>query len=162
MTQPQAWAIRPASASDVTLLLELVRELAAFVNLAAEVKTDETTLRQNLFGPQVAAEAWLAFAGHDAVGYAVTFPTFSTFLGRPGWYLEDLFIREPFRHRGYGRTLFRHLAREANRRGYPRFEWTVLAWNHAAMQFYETLGANVLPDNRTCRLTGDALARLNT
>lgn len=144
------------------LLLELVRELAAFVNLATEVQTDEATLRQNLCGPRPAAEAILAFVASEAVGYAVFFPTFSTFLGRPGLYLEDLFIRPRFRQRGYGRTLFQHLAREANRRGCPRFEWTVLAWNNAAIRFYETFGATLLPDSRTCRLDGEALKSLGT
>jgi len=162
MTPPDELEIHAATTDDAPLLLELIRELAAFVNLTAEVQTDESTLRKHLFDSHATASAWLAFVGHDAVGYAVTFPTFSTFLGRPGVYLEDLFIRERLRQRGYGRAFFQFLAREANRRGCPRFEWTVLAWNSAAIQFYESFGAAVLPDNRTCRLAGAALASLGT
>jgi len=160
MKPPDELAIRPAIENDAPLLLELVRELAAFVNLSADVMTDEAMLRQNLFGPKAAAEALLAFSSGEAAGYAVFFPTFSTFLGQPGLYLEDLFVRSRFRHRGYGRTLFRHVAREANRRGCPRLEWTVLAWNNAAIKFYESSGAMVLPENRTCRLSGEALRNL--
>ena len=160
MTSPEELEIRAATAHDTPLLLELIRELAAFVNQADKVQTDEPRLGEHLFGSCATASAWLAFVSDDAVGYAVTFPTFSTFLGRPGVYLEDLFIRDRFRQRGYGRTFFRFLAREANRRGCPRFEWTVLAWNNAAIQLYESFGAVVLPDTRTCRLAGKALVSL--
>ena len=112
-----------------------------------------------MFSQSSTAEAWLATLAGQPVGYAVTFPIFSTFLGRSGLYLEDLYIRPAFRHRGYGRALLEHLAREANRRGCPRLDWNVLAWNAAAIRFYESLGATMLRDNRVCRLTGPALQR---
>jgi len=118
---------------------------------------DDDRLRAQLFGPRPAAEALLAFVGDEPVAFAVFFQNFSTFLGRPGLYLEDLFVRPAHRRRGYARALLLHLAREANRRGCGRFEWTVLDWNAPAIAFYQGLGAQILAEWRVCRLTGDAL-----
>ena len=154
-----ALTIRAAVEADVPLLLQFIRDLAEYEKLAHEVVADENRLRQSLFGSHASAEALLGFAGTEPAAFAVFFHNFSTFLGKPGLYLEDLFVRPAFRRRGYGRAMLVHLAREANRRGCGRFEWAVLDWNRPAIEFYEQLGARVLPDWRVCRLTGEALAR---
>lgn len=151
--------IRPATEADIPVLGQLIRELADYERLSHEVVVEDAALREQLFGPRPAAEALLGFAGAEAVAYAIFFQNFSTFLGRPGIFLEDLFVREPHRRRGYGRAMLLHLAQEANRRGCGRFEWNVLNWNTPAIRFYESLGAQVLPEWRTCRLTGTALAQ---
>jgi GNAT superfamily N-acetyltransferase len=154
-----ALTIRAAVEADVPLLLQFIRDLAEYEKLAHEVVADENRLRQSLFGSHASAEALLGFAGAEPAAFAVFFHNFSTFLGKPGLYLEDLFVRPAFRRRGYGRAMLAYLAREANRRGCGRFEWAVLDWNRPAIEFYEQLGARVLPDWRVCRLTGEALAR---
>jgi GNAT superfamily N-acetyltransferase len=151
--------IRPATHDDVPLLGQFIRELAAYEKLSHEVVVDDARLREELFGPRTVAEALLGFAGAAPAACAIFFHNFSTFLGRRGIYLEDLFVREAFRRRGYGRAMLTHLAREANRRGCGRFEWSVLDWNAPAIAFYAGMGARVLPEWRTCRLDGDALAR---
>ena len=120
----------------------------------------EADLRASLFGATKTAEVVLAVAGDSAIGFAVFFTHFSTFLGRPGLYLEDLFVRREWRGRGIGRQLLAYLAALAVERQYGRMEWAVLDWNADAIRFYERLGARLLPDWRICRLTGDALARL--
>lgn len=153
------WRIRSATRADVPLVLQFIRELAEFAKLAHEVETDEATLGAQLFGTRPAAEVLLAFVDDEPVAFAVFFQNFSTFLGRPGIYLEDLYVRPAHRRHGGGRAILEHLAREANRRGCGRFEWAVLEWNAPAIAFYEKLGAQLLPDWRVCRLTGDALAR---
>jgi len=156
------FTIRPATASDVPLLLEFIRDLAEFEKLAHECLADEASLHAALFGPRPCAEALLGFAGEEPAAFAIFFQNFSTFLARPGIHLEDLFVRPAFRRRGYAKAMLAHLAREANRRGCGRFEWAVLDWNAPAITFYESLGAAVLPDWRVCRLTGNALARFGT
>lgn len=153
------FTIRPATESDLPLLLQFIRDLAEYENLAHECVADEAKLRTAMFGPRPCAEALLGFAGDEPAAFAVFFQNFSTFLAQPGIYLEDLFVRPAFRRRGYAKALLTHLAREANRRGCGRFEWAVLEWNKPAIQFYEAFGATVLPDWRVCRLSGDALAR---
>ncbi len=152
--------IRPATADDVALLAQFIRDLADYENLAHEVVVDDPKLREQLFGTRPAAEALLGFVDGEPVAFAVFFQNFSTFLGRPGLYLEDLFVRPVHRRRGYGRAMLEHLAREANRRGCGRFEWSVLHWNAPAIAFYESLGARLLPDWRVCRLAGEALTAL--
>lgn len=154
-----SFTIRPATESDIPLLLQFIRDLAEYEKLSHECAADEAKLRAAMFGQRPCAEALLGFAGHEPAAFAVFFQNFSTFLARPGIYLEDLFVRPAHRRRGYAKALLEHLAREANRRGCGRFEWTVLDWNKPAIEFYEKLGATVLPDWRVCRLTGDALAR---
>ncbi len=155
---PAPFAIRPATAADIPLLLQFIRDLAEYEKLAHECVADEDKLRAALFGPRPCGEALLGFAGEEPAAFAIFFQNLSTFLAKPGIYLEDLFVRPAFRRRGYAKQMLKHLAREANRRGCGRFEWTVLDWNKPAIEFYESLGAKVLPDWRVCRLSGDALA----
>jgi GNAT superfamily N-acetyltransferase len=152
--------IRPATVDDVPLVRQCILELAEYEKLAAEVVVSDHGLREQLFGrPKPAAEVLLGFVEAEPAAFAVYFENFSTFLGKPGIYLEDLFVRPAFRRQGHGRAMLEHLAREANRRGCGRFEWSVLDWNAPAIAFYESFGARVLPEWRTCRLTGEALAR---
>jgi GNAT superfamily N-acetyltransferase len=146
----------------VPLILQLVRDLAAFEKLTHEVEATGEKLRTALFPAdgRPTAECLLAFADDNApAGFAVYFTNYSTFLAQPGLYLEDLFVRPEFRNRGIGKALLLHVARLANQRGCGRMEWTVLDWNKPAQAFYQKLGATVLPDWRICRLTGPALAR---
>jgi len=153
--------IRPAGPDDVPLILKLIRHLAEFEKLAHEVEATEARLGAALFPEdgRPAAECVLAFEGDDPAGFALYFATFSTFLARPGIYLEDLFVVPERRGRGIGRALILHLARLANERGCGRMEWAVLDWNEAAIRFYESLGARRLQDWTTCRLAGEALAK---
>jgi GNAT superfamily N-acetyltransferase len=154
--------IRPATDADVPLILQLVRDLAAFENLTHEVEATGEKLRAALFPAEgrPTAECLLAFADDPVpAGFAVYFTNYSTFLAKPGLYLEDLFVRPEFRQRGIGKALLLHVARLANQRGCGRMEWTVLDWNESAQAFYKKLGATVLPDWRICRLTGAALAK---
>src|SRR5215470_2901110 len=124
------------------------------------VSATEATLRDSLFGPQPGAEVVLAFAGDAPVGFSVFFHNFSTFLGKRGLWLEDLFVKPQFRGQGYGRELLLHVARIAHQRGCGRFEWAVLDWNQSAIDFYTSLGAVALDDWTIHRVTGDALAKL--
>ena len=154
--------IRPATDADVPLILQLVRDLAAFENLTHEVEATGEKLRTALFPAdgRPTAECLLAFTGDNTpAGFAVYFTNYSTFLAKPGLYLEDLFVRPEFRQRGIGKALLLHVARLANQRGCGRMEWTVLDWNESAQSFYKKLGATVRPDWRICRLTGAALAK---
>jgi GNAT superfamily N-acetyltransferase len=153
--------IRAATPDDVPVVLELVRELADYERLSHLVTATEEDFRTALFGPQPAAEAVLALEGDTAVGFALYFHNFSTFLGRKGLWLEDLFVRPAFRHRGYGKALLLHLARLAAERGCGRFEWAALDWNTPAWEFYRARGATPLEDWTMFRVTGEALARLS-
>jgi GNAT superfamily N-acetyltransferase len=158
MTAPLT--IRAATHDDVPTLLELVRALAEYERLSHLVVADERVLARELFGPASHVEAILGFAGGAPVGFAVYFHNFSTFLGRRGLYLEDLFVRPEHRRQGYGRALLLHVARLAHARGCGRFEWMALDWNEPAIRFYKSLGAAELAEWRLFRVTGDALARL--
>jgi len=158
MTQPLE--IRAATRDDVPTLLELVRALAEYEQLTHLVAADEQRLTRELFAPASHVEAILGFAGGAAVGFAVYFHNFSTFLGRSGLYLEDLFVRPEHRRCGYGRALLLHVARLAHARGCGRFEWMALDWNEPAIRFYKSLGAAEMAEWRLFRVTGDALARL--
>ncbi len=151
--------LRPAAPGDVPLILALIRELAGFERLAHEVTADESLLEQHLFGTRPAAEVILAFdrTTRAPAGFALFFQNFSTFLAKPGIYLEDLFVRPEFRGRGLGRTLLARLGALALARGCGRLEWAVLDWNEDAIGFYQKLGARVLDDWRICRVTGPAL-----
>ena len=153
------FTIRPAAETDIPLALQFIRDLAEYEKLAHEVVVDEAQLRESLFGSRPCAEVLLGFAGAEPAAFAVFFQNFSTFLGKPGIYLEDLFVRPAFRRRGYAKALLTHLAREANRRECGRFEWAVLDWNAPAIAFYEKFGAVILKEWRVCRVTGDALTR---
>jgi GNAT superfamily N-acetyltransferase len=153
--------IRPASEADAPLILSLIGELAEFERLSHEVIADEGALRRHLFGERPAAEVLLAFApGEEPAAFALFFQNFSTFLGRPGIYLEDLYVRPAFRRQGLGQTLLRRIARLAAERDCGRFEWSVLDWNENAIGLYQKLGAQVLEDWRICRVTGEALRTL--
>jgi GNAT superfamily N-acetyltransferase len=154
--------IRPATPGDLPVILRFVRELAAFEKLLHEVEADEGRLHASLFpdGGQPKAECVLAFADAVPAGFALFFTNYSTFLGKPGIYLEDLFVSLEFRGKGVGRALLVHVARTARDRGCGRMEWSVLSWNKTAIDFYESLGATVMPDWRICRLTGEALGRI--
>jgi GNAT superfamily N-acetyltransferase len=153
--------IRMARTEDVPTILDLIHQLAAYEKLSHEVEATAERLRRTLFPSdgRPAAECILAFADGEPAGYGVYFTTYSTFLAKPGLYLEDLFVRPDRRQRGIGRAILLHVARLANQRGCGRMEWTVLDWNRPAIDFYASLGAQTLPDWRVCRLKGHALAR---
>lgn len=152
-------AIRAAGEEDIPRLHRLIRDLAEYEKLAHLVVGTEDRLREELFGERPVIEAALAWEGARAVGFALWFQSYSTFLARRGMWLEDLFVEPEFRGRGHGLALLRHCARLAVARGCARFEWSVLDWNEPAIAFYRAAGAEVLPDWRICRMTGDALAR---
>jgi GNAT superfamily N-acetyltransferase len=152
--------IAPARPGDVELIVTLIRELAEFERLLHEVRIAPDDLRRDLFGARPYAEAVIARVGDEAVGFALWFHNYSTFLAKPGLYLEDLFVLPEWRGQGVGRRLLSHLARIAVARGCGRMEWSVLDWNEPAMGFYRKLGATVMEDWRICRLTGDTLVQM--
>ena len=152
--------IEPARAQDTAILHSLVRGLAEYERLVHQMVGTEAQLRDELFGDHPVIEAVIGWEAGRAVGFALFFHNFSTFLARRGLYLEDLFVLPDARGRGYGKALIRHLARLAVARECGRFEWAVLDWNRPAIDFYRALGADLLPDWRICRLTGDALKQL--
>ncbi|MGH7805167.1 MAG: GNAT family N-acetyltransferase [Candidatus Binatia bacterium] len=152
--------IRPATEADVPVVLRLIRALAEYEKLTHEVVATEAAIRDGLFGPRRSAAAILAHLGEEPVGFALYFQTFSTFLGRPGIYLEDLFVEERFRGRGVGKRLLAHLAAIAVERGCGRLEWSVLDWNEPALRFYRSLGAGPNDGWTVYRLTGAALEDL--
>lgn len=152
--------IAPATRADVPAILEMIHGLADFERLEHLCIASEDDIERALFGDQARVEVVLAWEGDRTAGFALFFHNFSTFLGRRGLYLEDLFVRPEFRRRGYGRALLIHLARLAVERGCGRFEWAVLDWNASAIGFYRQLGAQILPEWRITRVTGAALASL--
>jgi len=152
--------IRPAAVADVPVILDLIRALATYERAPNEVTATESGLTEVLFGDKPAAEVLLAFENKTAVGFAVFFYNFSTWLGRPGLYLEDLFVRPEDRGKGYGRALLIHLAKIARERGCGRMEWAVLDWNEPAIQFYRKLGAKPMHEWTVFRLTRDEIAKL--
>ena len=152
--------LRPATEPDLPAIVGLIRELADFEKLLHLVVVTPESLRPQLFGPRPAAEAVVAEVDGQIVAFALFFTNFSTFLGRPGLYLEDLYVQPAHRGSGLGKALLRHLAALAVQRGCGRFEWSVLDWNENAIRFYQGMGATVMPDWRICRVTGDALAEL--
>src|SRR5438552_13038882 len=154
------FVIRPAKVADVPTILELIRELATYERAPNEVTAGEKQLVDVLFGKKPAAEVLLAFAGEAPVGFAVFFQNFSTWLGRPGLYLEDLFVKPEERGKGYGRALLVHLGRIARERGCGRMEWAVLNWNEPAIKFYRALGAKPLDEWTVYRLTGHDIEAL--
>jgi GNAT superfamily N-acetyltransferase len=152
--------IRPARIEDVPIILELIRDLATYERAPDEVTATEEQLVDVLFGEKPVAEVLLAFEGKSPVGFAVFFYNFSTWLGRPGLYLEDLFVKPEKRGKGYGRALLVDLAKIARDRGCGRMEWAVLNWNDPAIQFYRKLGAKPLDEWTVFRLTRDGIAEL--
>jgi GNAT superfamily N-acetyltransferase len=158
--RPTHLIIRPATQLDLTLVLAFIRGLAEYEHLDHLVAANEEALRDSLFGPHPGAEVLLAFEADTAVGFAVFFHNFSTFLGRRGLWLEDIYVKSEFRRKGYGRALLLHVARIAQERGCGRFEWAALDWNTPAISFYKSLGAIALDDWTTFRVTGEALEKL--
>ena len=152
--------LRPATRDDLPALVGLIRELAEYEKLLHLVVIDETRLEHELFGEGSRAEALVCRAGGATVGMAIYFHNFSTFLGRKGLYLEDLYVQPAHRGRGYGKALLLALARIAHERGCGRFEWMVLDWNEPSIRFYESLGAVRMEEWRLFRVTGEALEKL--
>jgi len=157
---PSQLSIRAADPAEVALVLEFIRELAQYERLSHEVVASETDLAQTLFGPGAFAHVLFGCLDGVPVGFAVYFFNYSTFRGRPGLYLEDLFVRPAARGRGVGRALLAHLARIATERGCARFDWAVLDWNAPAIAFYRTLGAVAVDEWTIFRLAGAPLAEL--
>ena len=160
MTHATALTITPALEADIPLILALIKELALYEKLEDQAVATDASLRQALFGPRPSAESVIARIDGEPAGFALYFHNFSTFLGRHGLYLEDLFVRPAFRGRAIGKALLAHLARVAGERGCGRFEWAVLDWNRPARDFYESLGAEANASWVNYRITGDALERL--
>ena len=153
--------LRFATADDIGLILDLIRQLAEFEKMTDEVVTNEDQLRQSLFGERRVAEVVIASWNGEPAGFALFFHNFSTFLGRPGIYLEDLFVIPALRGHGIGQVLLSHLAEIAVDRGCGRLEWAVLDWNTDAIRFYERFGAKAMDEWTVFRLTGDALEELS-
>jgi GNAT superfamily N-acetyltransferase len=152
--------IEPAAEQDLPLILSFIKELAAYEQLEGEVKATVEDLRDTLFGARRVAHALIARAGGEPAGFALYFFNLSTFLGRRGLYLEDLYVRPEFRHRGLGRQLLARLARVALEERCGRMEWAVLDWNEQALRVYRAIGAQPMSDWTIQRLTGPALAAL--
>jgi GNAT superfamily N-acetyltransferase len=155
-----AVAIRPVRPGEAALVLAFVRELAAYEHLLDAVDATEAMVGAALFAPNPRAFCDIAEWDGEPAGFALWFANFSSFRGRHGLYLEDLFVRPAYRRRGIGSALFRHLARRCVAQGWTRFEWAVLDWNAPSIAFYRSLGADLMQEWTICRLTGDALARL--
>lgn len=156
----QNFTIRTATPDDVPLILRFIRDLAEYEKLSHEVAATEDLLRRTLFVEPRKAEVLLAYESDISVGFAVFFHNFSTFTGKPGLYLEDLYVHPEFRGRGYGKALLVHLARLARERDCGRFEWSVLNWNKPSIDFYHSLGAIPMTDWIIHRVAGEALADL--
>ena len=152
--------IERAAPRDVPLILRLIKALAEYERMSGDVVATEEGLRETLFGARPSAEVVIAYAGEEPAGFALFFQNYSTFLGRPGLYLEDLFVVPEYRGRGYGKALLQHLASLAVERGCGRFEWSVLDWNEPAIGFYKKLGAKPMDAWTIFRVTGDELHRL--
>ncbi len=156
----RALTVRRAAAADVTLILAFIRELAVYERLEHEVVATEADVHAALFGPRPHAEVALACLDGKPVGFALYFHSFSTFVGKPGIYLEDLFVRPEARGLGAGRLLLAYLAKTAHERGCARLDWAVLDWNQPSIGFYRRLGAVAQSEWTTYRLAGPALQRL--
>ncbi len=154
--------LRPATINDVPLILQFIRELAEYERMLDDVVANEEMLRESLFGHRPAAEVILCHEGEVPAGFALFFHNYSTFRGKSGIYLEDLFVRPQFRGRGYGKLLLATLAKLAVERNCARLEWSVLDWNTPAIDFYKSLGALPMNEWTVYRLTGDALEELGT
>ncbi|EGJ09828.1 MULTISPECIES: GNAT family N-acetyltransferase [Rubrivivax] len=158
MTTP-AFSLRPAERRDLPAITALIRELAEFERLSHVCQATPEALEPHLFGERPVAEAVVAEGGGEVIGFALFFTNFSTFMARPGLYLEDLYVQPAWRGHGIGQALLEHLGALAVERGCGRFEWSVLDWNENAIGFYRRMGATVLPDWRICRVSGEALQR---
>jgi GNAT superfamily N-acetyltransferase len=156
----QSFQIKPATADDVPLILSFIKELAEYEKLAHEAVATEESLRTHLFGPKPYAEVIIGYLDHEPVSFALYFYNFSTFLGKPGLYLEDLFVKQVTRGQGIGQKMLVYLARLAKERGCGRLEWWVLDWNETAIKFYQRLGAIPMDEWTVFRVTGQALDNL--
>jgi GNAT superfamily N-acetyltransferase len=154
--------IRGATEADVTVVLSFIKKLADYERLSHEVAATEEILRETLFGRRRTAEVAIGYHKNQPVGFVLFFHNYSTFLGRPGIYIEDLFVDEAFRRRGFGTALLCHVARLANERQCGRLEWSVLDWNEPAINFYKKLGAVPMSEWTVFRVTGEALNRLGS
>jgi GNAT superfamily N-acetyltransferase len=152
--------IRKATVHDTAVICQFIRDLAEYERLSHEVVVDEHRLREHLFGARPFADVLFAEEEGDAVGFALYFYCYSTFLGQPTLYLEDLFVRPAHRGKGYGKALLINLARLAEEQGCGRMEWSVLNWNEPSIKFYQALGAKPLDEWTTYRLTGKSLQDL--
>ncbi len=160
MTRMPNFSLRAAEPRDLSAIVGLIRELAEFERLTHLLEVTPDRLEPQLFGPRPTVEAVVAEGDGEVVAFALFFTNFSTFLCRPGLYLEDLYVQPRWRSAGIGKALLRHMATLAVQRDCGRFEWSVLDWNAHAIRFYEAMGATVMPDWRICRVTGDALRAL--
>lgn len=154
------FSIRPATPSDVAHIYSMILELAVFEKLEHLVVATEALLHEGLFGAKPSCEAIVGEENGQVVTFALFFHNFSTFLTKKGLYLEDLYVRESHRGKGYGTAMLKHLAQIAVERHCGRFEWSVLDWNEPAIKFYKAMGAAILPDWRICRVTGESLTAL--
>jgi GNAT superfamily N-acetyltransferase len=154
------FSIRPAQPSDVAHIHAMIVELAVFEKLEHMVVATEALLHEGLFGVKPSCEAIVGEENGEVVTFALFFHNFSTFLTKKGLYLEDLYVREVHRGKGYGTAMLKKLAEIAVERHCGRFEWSVLDWNEPAINFYKAMGASILPDWRICRVTGDSLTAL--
>jgi GNAT superfamily N-acetyltransferase len=152
--------IRPASEADVPVIYSFIKKLAAYEKLTHEVVATEMLLRETLFGSLRTAEVAIGYCEEKPVGFVLFFHNYSTFLGRPGLYIEDLFVDETYRRRGLGRALLLYVAQLANERRCGRLEWAVLHWNEPAINFYKKLGAVAMNEWTIYRVTGEALSKL--
>lgn len=152
--------IKPATLNDVPLILHFIKELAEYEKLLDEVTATEEILKESLFGEKSSAEVLIGYLDHQPVSIAIFFHNFSTFLGRPGIYLEDLFVRPSARGKGVGKKMLVHLAKLAKERQCGRLEWWVLDWNEPAIEFYKSLGAKPMDEWTVFRVTGPALEKL--
>ena len=153
-------SIRSAARADTALVLQFIRSLAEYERLAGEVEATEERILETLFGDAPYAHCVIACAGDVPAGFAIYFHNYSTFLAKPGLYLEDLFVKPEFRGRGIGRALLLHLAGIARELGCGRFEWTVLDWNTPAIDFYRSIGARLMEEWKLCRVDGASLENL--
>ena len=154
------WEIRSATPADVGAIFLLIKALAEYEKLSHQVTGTPAQLEQHLFGSRPYAEAIVAEIETEIIGFALCFHNYSTFLTKSGIYLEDLFVLPAYRRRGIGKAMLIYLSQLARERGAGRLEWSVLDWNQSAIDFYQTMGAEVLPDWRVCRVTGDVLDKL--
>ena len=157
---PQNFEIKLATAADTPVILSFIKKLAVYEKLAHEVTATEDTLRETLFGERRYAEVIIGYHGSEPVGFALFFHNYSTFLGKPGIYLEDLFVDERYRGKGFGKALLIYLAKLAKQRNCGRLEWSVLDWNEPSIKFYKSLGARSMDEWNVFRLTGETLDRL--
>ena len=160
MTAATHFSVRPAEPADVTHIHSMIVELAVFEKLEHMVVATEELLHDGLFGTRPACEAIVGEENGEVVAFALFFHNFSTFLTKKGLYLEDLYVRQSHRGKGYGTALLSKLAQIAVERNCGRFEWSVLDWNEPAIGFYQTMGAEILPEWRICRVTGESLDQL--